>query len=70
MDKNIMHEKNFLVLNQKSLDLLNFEDRSELLRLLMLIKSDNTYWVVNKDEPYADEVFKLINEHESKNISE
>ena len=62
--------KGFLVINTKHilqdknnipLEVINFLESLEKIQHLL---PNNQYWVVNKDEPYSNEVYKLIKEGE------
>lgn len=63
-------DNKFLVVNRKHiLQSLNGGELHQLEELLAKIDNHgNKYWVVNQDEPYAEQVHKLIDESERKEI--
>jgi len=65
-------ENKFIVINKKHLEEIS-QDKNlkplvdkfmKGLNVISLILPNNKYWVVNQDEPYANEVIKLIGKGE------
>lgn len=65
-------ENKFIVINMKHLEPLSNDEEFKpiydkfigILKIIEVILPDNRYWVVNQDESYANEIFKLIEKGE------
>lgn len=53
-------EGKFIVINKKNLKKLNEAQHFYLTLLLGKLEDGNKYYVVNQDEPYAEEVLNII----------
>ncbi len=59
-----MYDK-YIVIKTEDLDKLSNRQMTELAFILKATNNNNDYLVVNKDEPYSDEVEKLILDNSS-----
>lgn len=53
-------DKYIVIKTEHAKDRLTSREKATLVRYLAKIRNKNEYWVVNKDEPYAEQVRDLI----------
>lgn len=66
----VYEDNKYIVVPMKHFHNLSLSDRNELRAIVKKIATPNKYFVCNQDEPYAEEVIKIILEGESKKEEE
>jgi len=61
-------DKYIVIKTEHAKDRLTAREKATLVRYLAKIANGNQYWVVNKDEPYAEQVRDLIRAAEAKKV--
>ena len=57
----MQYEHKFIVMKLAHInECLDDTEKDALYNILQKLKNDNEYWVINKDEPYANDVEKCL----------